>query len=85
MPLSTIIKTGANVRSTTSANPKLRKSMEKQRNLFLYFQRMPLPVSYTHLKANNIELISKTMDRTIELVKNEQSLPMSQKRKEKYD
>ena len=31
-----------NVRSTTSANPKLRKSMEKQRNLFLYFQRMPL-------------------------------------------
>jgi hypothetical protein len=30
MPLSTIIKTGANVRSTTSANPKLRKSMEKK-------------------------------------------------------
>lgn len=38
-----------------------------------------------NVKANNIELISKTMDRTIELVKNEQSLPMSQKRKEKYD
>ena len=34
-----------------------------------------------NVKANNIELISKTMDRTIELVKNEQSLPMSQKRK----
>ena len=33
MPLSTIIKTGANVRSTTSANPKLRKSMEKAKEL----------------------------------------------------
>ena len=38
-----------------------------------------------NVKENNIELISKTTDRTIELVKNEQSLPMSQKRKEKYD
>ena len=42
MPLSTIIKTGANVKSTTSANPKLRKSMEKQRSLFLYFLRITL-------------------------------------------
>ena len=33
MPLSTIIKTGANVRSTTSADPKLRKSMEKAKEL----------------------------------------------------
>jgi D-proline reductase (dithiol) PrdA len=33
----------------------------------------------------NPNVKSKTMDRTIELVKNEQSLPMSQKRKEKYD
>ena len=38
-----------------------------------------------NVKANNVELISKTMDKTIELVANEQSLPMSQKRKEKYD
>ena len=38
-----------------------------------------------NVKANNIEMISKTMDKTIELVANEQSLPMSQKRKEKYD
>ena len=37
------IKTGANVRSTTSASQKLKKSMEKQRSLFLYFQRMTLP------------------------------------------
>ena len=42
MPLSTIIKTGANARSTTSVSQKLKKSMEKRRNLFLYFQRMPL-------------------------------------------
>ena len=38
-----------------------------------------------NVKATNIELISKTMGKTIELVANEQSLPMSQKRKEKYD
>lgn len=38
-----------------------------------------------NVKATNIELISKTMNKTIELVANEQSLPMSQKRKEKYD
>ena len=38
-----------------------------------------------NVKATNVELISKTMDKTIELVANEQSLPMSQKRKEKYD
>lgn len=38
-----------------------------------------------NVKANNVELISKTMNQTIELVANEQSLPMSQKRKEKYD
>ena len=35
-------QTGANARSTTSVSQKLKKSMEKQRNLFLYFQRMPL-------------------------------------------
>ena len=35
-------ETGANARSTTSVSQKLKKSMEKQRNLFLYFQRMPL-------------------------------------------
>lgn len=38
-----------------------------------------------NVKANNIEMISKSMDQTIELVENEQSLPMSKKRKEKYD
>ena len=37
-----IIKTGANVRSTTSVSRKLKKSMEKQRILFLYFLRMTL-------------------------------------------
>ncbi len=29
-------------KTVTSANPKLKKSMEKQRNLFLYFLRMTL-------------------------------------------
>lgn len=38
-----------------------------------------------NVKAANIEMISNTIGQTIELVKNEQSLPMSQKRKEKYD
>lgn len=38
-----------------------------------------------NVKATNIEMISNTIGQTIELVKNEQSLPMSQKRKEKYD
>ncbi len=36
-------------------------------------------------KATNVELISNVTGKPIELVKNEQSLPMSQKRKEKYD
>ena len=40
--LLTITRTGANARSTISANPKLKKSMEKQRSLFLYFLRMTL-------------------------------------------
>ena len=38
-----------------------------------------------NVKATNVELISNVTGRPIELVKNEQSLPMSQKRKEKYD
>ena len=38
-----------------------------------------------NVKANNIEMISNTIGQTIDLVQNEQSLPMSQKRKEKYD
>ena len=38
-----------------------------------------------NVKATNVEMISKTIGHTIELVANEQSLPMSQKRKEKYD
>ena len=37
------------------------------------------------VKKTNVELISNVTGRPIELVKNEQSLPMSQKRKEKYD
>ena len=38
-----------------------------------------------NVKTTNVELISQTMDETLDLVENEQSLPMSQKRKEKYD
>ena len=38
-----------------------------------------------NVKANNIELIEKATGEKIDLVANEQSLPMSQKRKEKYD
>lgn len=37
-----------------------------------------------NVKANNVELISNVTGKPIELVKNEQSLPMSQKRREKY-
>lgn len=39
----------------------------------------------SNVKANNIELIQKATGEKIDLVANEQSLPMSQKRKEKYD
>lgn len=38
-----------------------------------------------NVKNNNVELIEKATGKKIELVDNEQSLPMSQKRKEKYD
>jgi len=38
-----------------------------------------------NVKSTNVELISQDMDTTLELVANEQSLPMSKKRKEKYD
>ena len=38
-----------------------------------------------NVKANNIEMIEKATGTKIDLVANEQSLPMSQKRKEKYD
>lgn len=38
-----------------------------------------------NVKVNNIELIQKATGEKIDLVANEQSLPMSQKRKEKYD
>ena len=38
-----------------------------------------------NVKSTNVELISNVTGKPIELVKNEQSLPMSQKRKEKYD
>lgn len=38
-----------------------------------------------NVKSTNVELIEAACGRKIELVDNEQSLPMSQKRKEKYD
>ena len=38
-----------------------------------------------NVKGTNVELISNVTGKPIELAKNEQSLPMSQKRKEKYD
>lgn len=38
-----------------------------------------------NVKSTNIELIEEAYDKKIDLVANEQSLPMSQKRKEKYD
>lgn len=38
-----------------------------------------------NVKSTNVELISNVTGKPIELVPNEQSLPMSQKRKEKYD
>ena len=38
-----------------------------------------------NVKQNNIELIEKATGKKIELVENEQSLPMSEKRKAKYD
>ena len=37
------------------------------------------------VKAANVELISNVTGKPVELVKNEQSLPMSKKRREKYD
>ena len=38
-----------------------------------------------NVKSTNIELISNVTGKPVELVLNEQSLPMSEKRKEKYD
>lgn len=38
-----------------------------------------------NVKATNVELISNVTGKPVVLVQNEQSLPMSQKRKEKYD
>lgn len=38
-----------------------------------------------NVKSTNVELISNVTGKPVELVPNEQSLPMSQKRKEKYD
>ena len=38
-----------------------------------------------NVKSNNVELVEKTLNTAIELVENEQSLPMSKKRQEKYD
>lgn len=38
-----------------------------------------------NVKSTNVELISNVTGKPVELVKNEQSLPMSEKRKEKYD
>lgn len=42
-PLQTTIRNGAAGRSTTSASQKRKKSTEKQRDLFPYFQRTTLP------------------------------------------
>ena len=38
-----------------------------------------------NVKLNNIELIEKATGKKIELVENEQSLPMSEKRKKHYE
>jgi D-proline reductase (dithiol) PrdA len=38
-----------------------------------------------NVKSSNVEAIESATDKKFDLVKNEQSLPMSQKRKEKYD
>jgi len=38
-----------------------------------------------NVKSTNVELIAKETGKAVELVANEQSLPMSAKRKEKYD
>ncbi len=38
-----------------------------------------------NVKSTNVELIESAYGKKVELVENEQSLPMSQKRKEKYD
>ena len=38
-----------------------------------------------NVKSTNVELIEGAYGKKVELVDNEQSLPMSQKRKEKYD
>ena len=41
---------------------------------------------YSHsVKENNMELIEKAYGTKFELVENEQSLPLSEKRKAKYD
>ena len=38
-----------------------------------------------NVKVSNVEAIESATGKKLDLVKNEQSLPMSQKRKEKYD
>ena len=38
-----------------------------------------------NVKSTNVELIEEAYGKKVDLVDNEQALPMSQKRKEKYD
>ena len=51
------MKTGANARSTTSASQKLKKSMEKQRSLFLYFLRMTLQSLLSSRQLTNLTVL----------------------------
>ena len=42
-------------------------------------------LAYAEANKNNVELIEKAYGTKMELVENEQALPMSEKRKAKYD
>ena len=57
------MKTGANARSTTSASQKLKKSMEKQRSLFLYFLRMTLQSLLSSRQLTNLTVLLLLLSR----------------------
>ena len=53
----------ANARSTTSASQKLKKSMEKQRSLFLYFLRMTLQSLLSSRQLTNLTVLLLLLSR----------------------
>ena len=59
--------------------------MAEKKNVVTYSGLKKIEEELQNLKVNKRREIAAACGKKIELVDNEQSLPMSQKRKEKYD